>query len=211
MSNEQAIAYFRQMPKKKQENPHWSFSEENGVVTKQGDPLALELCTELLKTVRGYFRAVYDSFHTEAQVLVVTEEDAEKLRALCLPTLGRFFFQYGTAEVFVLPQTNTPVNSIISEAFWQTKIVENQIVPLARIHSHTVVDAYQSATDYSTLNSNSLEMVLGRIDKEPLFVAYWLDEHGKDTKRNVYQALQQGEKKFLIHKIKSGYGDENDV
>lgn len=95
-----------------------------------------------------------------------------------------------TIKVFVLPQDNTGGNSCISEKCWQKVLVNQDIYPLARIHSHHILDAYQSATDYSTLNSNTLELVMGHIFENELHVGFWLDVYGTSTKENVWVATE---------------------
>ena len=108
--------------------------------------------------------------------------------------------------MFVLPQMNTPGSSVISEAFWQKYIVEKGIVPIMRIHSHHMLNAYQSQTDYSTLNSGTLEIVMGRIMEKGLRFAYWLDEHGKDTKGYVFQAEECPDGHMAIYNLPGGNG-----
>ena len=80
--------------------------------------------------------------------------------------------------------------SVISEWFWQNRIIGQGIMPIARIHSHHVLDPYQSSTDYSTLNSGTLEMVLGRIFEEELHLCYWLDVPGTDIKAKTFLAQE---------------------
>ena len=197
MSNEAAMAFFKSMPKKEiTPNPYYTFDENEGIrCVNTGKTFQVDDQLKVLTVIREYFRRVYEAFGTEAQVLLVSRDngDAKKLRDIRLPEIaGDEDLQFiGTSvSIFVLPQVNTPVNSSVSERFWQQYIVGNDIIPVARIHSHHVLDAYQSATDYSTLNSGSLEMVLGHITSDDLCTAYWLDEKGKDTKENVFSAVE---------------------
>lgn len=204
-----AMAYFASMPKKKKENPYWVFDREiSRIITKKDGRLVtlLEDSTELLTVVRQYFRNVYHSFQTEAQVLCIAEDDIWKLEDSCIPRLGDITWDLCgiSVGVFVLPQQNTLVNSSISEAFWQEMIIGNTITPVARIHSHHILEAYQSSTDYSTLNSNTLEIVMGRIEDGLFQVAFWLDEHGKDTKSFVTRQTEHDAGEFETLRIPCG-------
>lgn len=194
MTREEQMAYFASMPKKEKINPYWDLRSgdivrfngiNESIVTMSGNK-------PILAYIRQYFRNVYHSFHTEAQVLCVAKEDAEKLTAMGVPRLSTK--EWALCEIpvviFVLPQQNTAVNSTISEWFWQEAIVSKGIMPVARIHSHHILEAYQSSTDYSTLNSNSLEMVMGRIEDDLMQVAFWLDKHGTDTKATVIRETE---------------------
>ena len=87
--------------------------------------------------------------------------------------------------VLVLPQDNSMGNTVLSEAFWQDRIIGQNIRPVARIHSHHIFDAYQSMTDYSTLNSGTLEIVIGKIMNAKLSLCYWLDVPGRSEERRV--------------------------
>lgn len=214
-TQEEMAEFFRSLPTIEKANPYWSFDEKSSSILRKWEetkPFVLTPFTELLKAVREYFRRMYESFGTEAQVLVVDWKDSPKLMQIGIPKLeGTWKIADMWVNVFVLPQVNTPGNSIISEKFWQKYIVEQGIVPVTRIHSHYILDAYQSATDYSTLNSNTLEMVMGRITDEKLHVAYWLDEHGKDTKSNVFKADETENGHYGINRHKSTYGIPLDV
>lgn len=207
-TQEEMMAYFRSMPKKEKKNPYWEFDPEEEVVRTRSyrQKVTLQDSKALLTTVRKYFRWIYRSYGTEAQVLCVTEEDGQKLAEQDFPVLKEkdLSLMGIPVTVIVLPQKNTPINSILSESLWQEAIVGNQIIPVARIHSHHVLDAYQSATDYSTLNSNTLEIVMGEIGIERFQIAYWLDEHGKDTKSFVYRQREQEYGNFETVRIKSG-------
>lgn len=194
MTREEQMAYFASMPRKEKTNPYWELKSgiivgfngtEESIMTMSGNK-------PLLNCVRQYFRNVYHSFHTEAQVLCVAKEDAGKLEGLGIPKLSSKNLELCKipVDIFVLPQQNTAVNSTISEWFWQEAIVSKGIIPVARIHSHHILEAYQSATDYSTLNSNSLEMVMGRIEDDLMQVAFWLDKHGTDTKATVIRVTE---------------------
>ncbi|MBE5923237.1 MAG: hypothetical protein E7271_02045 [Lachnospiraceae bacterium] len=208
-NNEAAIAFFKSMPKKTvAQNPYYTYDDDYGIKYSNGKMFAIEDSLQTLVVVREYFKRVFESFGTEAQILLVSRNngDDKKLQDIIIPEIAKsmdLFFADVPVAIFVLPQVNTNVTSSVSEKFWQQYIIGNDIVPVARIHSHYVLDAYQSATDYSTLNSGSLEMVLGHINDEMIHVAYWLDEKGKDTKENVF--VVEGDKnEFRIKKIPSG-------
>lgn len=208
LTQEEMMAYFRNMPKKEKKNPYWQFDEATEQIVAVGEPskpVLLEHSRNLFLAVQSYFRMVFESFQTEAQVLCIHEDDTYFLAANRVPQIpGRFFLNGIPISIFVLPQNNTMGNSVISETFWQKYIVGNDITPVARIHSHHVLDAYQSATDYSTLNSNTLEIVMGHINEPYLQIAFWLDEHGKDTKSYVFQQTEQKQGRFTTVRIAPG-------
>lgn len=205
---EQARAYFASMPAKKRQNPYWVYDSDADVIrSKETDlPFSLEQVEDVLYGVREYFRTVYLSFGTEAQVLLVHRADAFRLLSNGIPALdsGWTNFAHYPVRILILPQWNTPGNSVISEAFYQRTIREKQIVPIARIHSHHRLDAYQSATDYNTLNSGTLEMVLGHIMEKSYEAAYWLDTPGEQTKDKVWKAVGNGSGTYDVRKIKCG-------
>lgn len=198
---EEMKEYFRSMPKKKTENnPYWKFVTDPQCADKQyisaiiaGNetaPVDIKASIPTLKMVRQFFRNFYESFHSEAQVLCVKPEDGEKLNKIGVPILGKGQIDSFDVTVIVLPQDNHMGTSVISEWFWQNRIIGQGIMPIARIHSHHVLDPYQSSTDYSTLNSGTLEMVLGRIFEEELHLCYWLDVPGTDIKAKTFLAQE---------------------
>lgn len=219
---EEMTAYFRSMPSRTKENPYWKFSEEplavNAVCKMTEDvesaditlsasgivPFNLNDSKQLLTTVKMFFRQYYDSFHSEAQVLCVTPEDAEKLSDIAIPILTKGKIGPFDVVVMVLPQDNHMGTSVISEWFWQNRIVGAGIKPVARIHSHHVLDPYQSMTDYSSLNSGTLEMVIGKIYQENLHVCYWLDVPGTDVKAQTFLATEEGSAFVIVPHIFNG-------
>lgn len=206
-AQEKIMEYFKRMPKIEKVNPFWEFDRESGDIKwkKTGSAFTPKAAVPVLMAAREYFRRVYESFGTEAQVLCLEQEDAQLYANLGIPVMpGPFHIYSMDIAILVLPQFNTPVNSVINEPFWQKYIAGRDITPFARIHSHHRLDAYQSATDYSSLNSNSLEIVMGHITEEPIHIAFWLDEHGKDTKEYVFQAMETEEGQFSIRRIPSG-------
>lgn len=206
---EQFNAFVQSLPIKRVKNPYWAFDEEHKQILthiKGGDTqFNIDEWHDILIDVRMYFRQVYDSFGSEAQVLCVAVEDAHKLHDECIPSLPKTYF-VGEQEIviFVLPQYNTFGITTVSESFWQAKIIGQDIHPVARIHSHHILDPYQSATDYASLNSNTLELVIGRIYDEPLSVGYWLDVRSTDTKDNVWVAIEKEARQYEVRQIDCG-------
>lgn len=193
---EEMMEYFRSMPKKKVEpNPYWEFAEHPpriNAIDKQTENTLIDLDVSIptLRMIREFFRRFYESFHSESQVLCVMHEDGEKLNKIGIPILGKGQIGQFDVAVVVLPQDNHMGTSKIGEWFWQNRIVGMNIKPVARIHSHHVFDPYQSATDYSTLNSGTLEMVIGKIFDEELNICYWLDVPGTDIKAQTFVAYE---------------------
>lgn len=174
-------ALSKSIPEVRRENPYWVF--EDGEIRHRKTGKKLEL-TDLpfIPAVALFFKKVYQRDQTEAQVVVVDKKDQDKL----LPKTS--YVEVAGYLVVILPQSNTLTNSMVSEEVWQKNIVDQGIVPVVRIHSHHIFDAYQSKTDFSSLNSGSLEIVLGNLLDHPQ-AAYWLDEKGKDTKKHVFTEL----------------------
>lgn len=220
---EEMAAYFRSMPSVKKTNPYWRFVESpleiRSVCTSTEDVPAAGMAVsstvylqfdlgaskDLLIRIREFFRRYYESFKSEAQVLCVAQDDGMSLMRLGVPVLTEGVLGPFNVMVMVLPQDNHMGTSVISEAFWQERIVNAGIKPIARIHSHHILDPYQSGTDYSTLNSGTLEMVIGRIFDNRLKVCYWLDVPGTDTKARTFVAEETVEGSFnIIHRIFNG-------
>lgn len=204
---EEMREFFRSMPSKKKENPYWDFDEETqeiraklmSVTPGVGEkPFALDVSASTLRMVREYFRRFYEAFATEAQVLCVTREDGQKLNGMGIPVLGYGNIGPYAVTVLVLPQDNHMGTTVLSEGQWQNMLVNKGIVPVLRIHSHHILEPYQSATDYSTLNSNTLEMVIGRIFEEPLSICFWLDKNGTDQKAKTFVAREMADGKFTV-------------
>lgn len=168
----------KSIPEVRHENPYWVF--EDGEIHHRDTKKKLEL-TDLpfIPAVALFFKKVYQRDQTEAQVVVVGKQDQNKL----LPKTN--YVEVAGYLLVILPQSNTLTNSRVAEEVWQKNIVDQGIIPVARIHSHHIFDAYQSKTDFSSLNSGSLEIVLGNLLDHPQ-AAYWLDEKGKDTKQHVF-------------------------
>lgn len=196
---EEMAEYFKSMPSRKKENPYWEFCEEplsiqsklQAISGTGSKPFDLQSSKQTLCHVREFFRRYYESFHSEAQVLCVAPDDAEKLNAMGIPIITDGIIAPFDVTVVELPQDNSGGTSRISEWFWQNRIVNAGIHPIARIHSHHVLDPYQSSTDYSTLNSGTLEMVIGRIFEENLSLCYWLDVPGTDIKAQTFLTKEE--------------------
>lgn len=207
---EQFKSFVQARPITKITNPFWEYdSESDGIVSKvdgTNKDFDIREWSEVLLAVRTYFVQVYTAFGSEAQVLCLTREDAKKLYPHQIPHLPGYFTVGGQdLIIFVLPQSNSFHITNIDEAFWQTAIIAQGIHPVARIHSHHILDPYQSPTDYATLNSNTLEIVLGHIYAKPLHIGYWLDVRGTEIKTNVWTALQSDTPAaFDIQKIPCG-------
>lgn len=136
----------------------------------------------IFRTVRDYFKQTYFDLKTEAQVLIFTETDYQKLKYLVLPELKLPVQYKNDFRCVVPPQINTASSTSIPEKWWYENITKNNIYPLMRIHSHHVLPAYQSKTDYYNLNSGTLEVVLGKIYDETPEIEYWLDIKGTNNK-----------------------------
>ena len=185
---EEMAALFRAMPKKTKDNPYWAYDESSDrIYHKPTHQFVTREGMDILPNIQAYFCQVYQAFGTEAQVLVLSETDSSHPALYGLPILCTGMFMGTPCVVYVLPQINTPVNTSISETFWQNALVANKIIPLARIHSHHILRAYQSSTDYATLNSGTLEVVVGGILKETPMISFWLDLPGTDQKSVVFE------------------------
>lgn len=185
MSREELLKHIREKPVKYAENPFWDYINEEIIDKRTQKALDMSTYFGIFDTIRLYFKNVYTSFNTEAQVLIVDESAYKTLydqeQRIPYINVGNNLY------ALVLPQENTWANTSISETYWQSRIVDNQITPLMRIHSHHILDAYQSATDWSSLNSGTLEVVIGDVLNEDYKLAYWLDQRGKTTKNHYFK------------------------
>lgn len=192
---EEMREFFRSMPSRKKENPYWEFNEKTHTIRAKKNGMVFDASDSenTLRMVREYFRRFYEAFRTEAQVLCVTCEDGKKLNQMGIPILGYGMIWPYDVAVLVLPQDNHMGTTVLSEGQWQSLLVGQGITPVLRIHSHHVLEPYQSITDYSTLNSGTLEMVIGRIFEENLNVCFWLDVPGTDQKAQTFVERQTKE------------------
>ena len=169
-------------------NPWWTM--EGGIIHDEMVDRPLDLSWRfgtLLETVRAYFREMYRHYKTEAQVVVIARADYQHLVSLNLDTRFTVIDYLGDQVIIVPPQTNTYGTTEVSTDWWGQVLMDQNITPVMRIHSHHVMDAYQSITDWESLNSWTLEVVIGHVESNDYAVAYWLDEQGKDTKDTHYR------------------------
>lgn len=172
-------------------NPHWQQKDGYIADVRRGEIFDVRDYDTLLLGVKEFFKSYYDSFKAESQVVVVTSEDKAKFRNKYLPEIH--IDDIDDLHVIVLPQENVWGNTVVSEAYWQNELVAQGITPVFRIHSHHVLEAYQSSTDWSSLNSGTMEMVLGHIYDEQHHIAYWLDVRGTNNKDTVYRTVDNGD------------------
>lgn len=187
------------------ENPYWGMKD--GVLwDKTNDcPFDIKQFQPLYEIIIDYFRLNFASFESESQVLIVTKDEYAKFKNKSIPELViPFESQF---KILVLPQVNTWGNTSVSETYWQNEIVNAGITPFARIHSHHVLHAYQSLTDWSSLNSGTLEIVFGDIYNDVHEIAYWLDVRGTNIKDNVYITKDHGN---TIEKLVSNYDNKSE-
>lgn len=188
------------------ENPYWGVKE--GVLWDKTNncPFDIKQFQSLYEIIIDYFRLNFDSFKSESQVLIVTKDEYAKFKNKSIPELVMPF--ESQFKILILPQVNTWGNTSVSETYWQNEIVNAGITPFARIHSHHVLHAYQSLTDWSSLNSGTLEIVFGDIYNDNMHeIAYWLDVRGTNTKDTVYRTVDNGDN---IEKLLSSYGHDSE-
>ena len=191
MDKEALKALIASKPVIYKENPLYSYDDVNDKIL--GVDITQEF--ELFDVIKEYFKQASDPFISQAQLPAVTKEDSQKLPHIPRLPTGL------NLDILVLPQVNSWGNTSVSEDQWQNDIVGQDIVPLMRVHSHHILNAYQSSTDYNSLNSGTLEVVLGDIYSDNYQIAYWLDERGKDTKQNVWKTFRLAD---TSEKIPSG-------
>ena len=165
-------AFVESIPKTNRETTCWSFYD--GQIWKYDIPLDIHEFDNIFKVVARYFREWQLFADLEAQVLVVSNLDYGNYYTH-FPVLPCDSEHY---KMIILPQINTSTNTIIDDAYWY-KTVKGQ--PVMRIHSHHKWAAYQSQTDFTTLNSGTLEVVLGNIDQDVITIAYWLTRYSDES------------------------------
>lgn len=155
-------------------------------VNDEYKPFDIHTYKHVFEPIISWFREWQKMADLETQVLIVTSEDYDKYYTK-FPTLNT---PDTRAKVVILPQYNTPSNTIIAESYWH-KTVKGE--PIMRIHSHHILKAYQSQTDFDSLNSGILEVVFGTLDKDTVEVAYWLTRHSdiKVKEHVFYTTLEQ--------------------
>lgn len=198
--NDKLAAMIGQTIPRYAENPYWEM--RHGVVfdKQHRQPFDLSPIKPFLTAVLANFRLNYACFQSEAQILVLDQAQFSKLSPMAVPEIAHGDAS-GQFHLLVLPQVNTWGNTTISEAFWQKEIAAKGIIPYMRIHSHHQLHAYQSLTDWSSLNSGSLELVIGQIDQPKPEIAFWLDERGTAFKNLVFKSADLGQH---ITKIPAG-------
>lgn len=158
-------------------NPYWDMTE-NGLVAK--GKWSLTQLLPILWEIQHWFAVIWTTHKSEAQFVIVEMNHPTTLPVLKeYPELG--------LKVINPPQKNSASHTIVPDDVWHANFAPPH-VPVARVHSHYILDAYQSPTDYATLNSGSLEIVLGRVtDFTQLNGAYWLtDFENYEVKNHVY-------------------------
>ena len=171
--------FVKSLPQRDMFNPHWAFRDKVIVDKETDEPLdLLEKFGKELEAIHQYFVHIYKALKTEAQVIIVTKEhyDAYYQGLPTLPYSGEYV-------LVVPPQYNTPHQTVVPDHYWH-KLVREE--PVARVHSHYILPAYQSPTDYASLNSNTLEIVIGNILEGPEY-CYWLDQFNKKTKDHTFK------------------------
>lgn len=170
-------------------NPYWQFVDEevNGnrqryIVPKEGNPLMdsfdIEALRPLIKLLQTFFASVFEKYGTECQVFLLNEHDA----AIFDPMCDKIKSPIKGVHIFFPPQEISPANTIVDEEYWHRELTQKGIIPLMRVHSHHMLDAYQSLTDWNSLNANTFEMVLGDVFNDNCAIAYWMDKTGTDAK-----------------------------
>lgn len=188
-----------QMKPEYDKNPYWEFKDGEIKHTDSGEIFNINEIETIRKPIQELFKLHYESYGSEAQVVVLRRIDWDNLHAngpVGLPIVAETAFMVVT----MLPQDNTHGNTSVSESVWQ-RFFGNKIVPLMRIHSHHVLQAYQSITDWTSLNSGTLEVVFGTIFEDVPQIAYWLDTRGESTKDIVFRTLDFGE---IVHCVPNG-------
>lgn len=156
----------------------WQFDQEQGRIC-HADGQELKMADlHFLKAVLNYFRLIYRLYQTEAQVVIFKAADKNKLD----PALPRLDLKDPELVGIIPPQVNSLVNSQIAESLWQKEFAAKGLLPYARVHSHHCFNAYQSKTDFASLQSGSLEIVLGQIQNQGEF-CYWLADRTDPTIR----------------------------
>lgn len=175
--------FVNSLPVETNENPHWSL-EQDVILNNKGQPLIISDYKDLLVVIKNYFSEWAKMGGLEAQVLVLTKEDYDTYPYGNFPTLMSPNDDY---RLVVLPQINTPSNTIIDDNYWFKTVKGN---PVMRVHSHHYLPAYQSQTDYNSLNSGTLEVVIGNVLDEQPTIAYWLTRfNDENAKNSVYKTL----------------------
>ena len=170
-------SFVESIPLKHKETQRWSLMDNQIIDNVKQKPFNHMDYLTLFETVLEYFQEWNKFGNLESQVLIVTKEDYEMYYKVfpIIPNNSEFI-------IVVLPQINTMANTIVDENYWHTTVKGE---PVMHIHSHHILDAYQSATDYASLNSGTLEVVLGRVDSHHPMIAYWLSRHSNPHSKDI--------------------------
>lgn len=170
-------AFIASIPSTTYENPYWVFT--NGVKGRF-DPYLKKQLSTLLPQIKQLFHAYYLTHEAEMQVAIVPKGQDTGFDVVTS-------IDHPLFDVVLPPQENSWGNTHVSDAVWH-KAFGAPNVPIARVHSHHTLSAYQSKTDYESLNSGTLEIVIGKVDQPGLTAVYWLSDH-QDTaiKSHVYE------------------------
>ena len=158
--------FVQAIPETHKESKKWSLTSLG--MFDNGQPIDFDEYLPMFRVVAKYFREWQKMANLEAQVLIVTNDDYEK-HYMQFPILP----YDGDLKIVILPQYNTSTNTIVDDTYWYQTV---KGVPIMRIHSHHILDAYQSKTDYDGLNSGTLEVVFGHVNTDVIDVAYWLTQ-----------------------------------
>ena len=158
--------FVQAIPETHKESKKWSLTSLG--MFDNGHPIDFDEYLPMFRVIAKYFREWQKMANLEAQVLIVTNDDY-------VQHYGQFpILPYdGDLKIVILPQYNTSANTIVDDTYWYQTV---KSVPIMRIHSHHILDAYQSKTDYDGLNSGTLEVVFGHVDTDVIDVAYWLTQ-----------------------------------
>lgn len=190
-----------QLSKKKvfaPENHYWGMKDGQIWDNIKNKPFTIKPFQPLINVVAAYFKSMYEVAHSEAQVLIIDDEQIKQIDVSWIPQIPS---PIKHLHILVLPQDNSYGGTTISEAWWQTNVASKHVTPLMRIHSHHTLEAYQSPTDWSTLNSNTLEMVIGKVTSNPIAISYWLDILGTNNKETVFYTNDNGKS---VHQGQNG-------
>lgn len=159
-------------------NPYWSLETVDildwPTVTIKAHGINREHLLTTLKAIRVYFKSIYQAYGSEAQVVIVPKDHPTTLPEM--PSDKPLPY-----KVVIPTQQNTAVITMANEQEWHQNFTPPHF-PIARVHSHHMMAPYQSQTDYDSLNSGSLEIVLGYLwDEGSMHLAYWLTQHGDES------------------------------
>lgn len=157
-------------------NEHFIFKDEVIFSKSQNEIFSPYKSWRLFTTINDYFKTIYSAINTRASVLLLTDEDLNKLLYLELPELTLPYPFNTNLHCIIPPQLNTIDESKIPDKWLKEHIVDNNIVPMMKITSHHNMTARQAKEDLSNLNSGMLEVNIGKIFDEIPEIEWWLDK-----------------------------------